>query len=55
MRTKVKRLPKNVVYDYRSITGGEIYHTKRRIYEVFEREHFGRKKKVIYSEPYEEI
>lgn len=55
MRTKVQRLPKNAVYDFRSLTGGEIYHTKRRVYEVFERDHFGRKKKVIYSEPKGEI
>lgn len=55
MRTKVQRLPKNVVFDYRSVTGAEIYHTKKRIYEVFERDQFGRKKKVIYSEPYEAI
>lgn len=51
MRTKVQRLPKNAVYDYQSMTGGFIYHTERRVYEVFERNHFGRKKVTIYSEP----
>lgn len=55
MRTKVQRLPKNAVYDYQSMTGGFIYHTKRRVYEVFERNHFGRKKTTIYSEPNEEL
>lgn len=49
MKAKVRRLPKNAVYDYTDVSGYKVYHTAHKRYEAVTRNRFGKKETCIYS------
>ena len=49
MRTRIKELPKNAVYDYTNVFGEKIYHTERCVYVVSEKTYFDKKVTRVYA------